>query len=452
MPKPVHRLAGDSQQTALNARLRRWEALQLLLRPFDMPAAKEASTASGRGGEIGCTPCSTYRELQEAWGVALEWTEELDHGLTSMLTSIASTGSLGDQLWIKVISCASSGKSVLCEALSVAKKYIVAKSTIRGFHSGCIIDGSADEDNSLVSNLYGKTLITKDGDTILQSPNLQQILSEARDIYDGSSRTHYRNKMGKDYEGLRMTWILCGTSSLRAIDQSELGERFLDCVIMEEIDDELEDKILLRVVERANENVSIEASEDPEQRNDPDMTKAMRLSGGYVEWLRQNAGEVIPTIQNSREAMLKCAKLGKFVAFMRARPSNCQEETAEREFAARLASQLTRYAKCLAFVLNEIDVSERVMDQTAKIAMDTSRGLSLKIADHLFSEENGSEAKAIAIYMGEEIYKIRRMLKFMQKIGIVKTFRIQKIKGIKGQIRWKLSKTFKKLYQTVRSG
>lgn len=452
MPKPVY-LSGENGKPRLRplaARLKRFEAVLQYLVVFVPGASTTSSKASKK--VLACTPCNNYVELRSAWEEAMVWTDGLDHGLTSMLASIASVSSLGDQLWLKIIGCAGSGKSVLCEALSVSKKYIVAKSTIRGFHSGFTIDGGGEEeDNSLLCKLYGKTLVTKDGDTLIQSPNYQQILSEARDIYDGASRTHYRNKMGKDYERLRLTWLLCGTSSLRVLDQSELGERFLDCVIMEKIDEEQEDEVLLRVVNRAVENLAIEATDDLESYNDPAMIKAMQLTGGYVEWLRENAGEVLPTIYNSQETLLKCAKLGKFVAFMRARPSRVQDENVEREFAARLAIQLTRYANCLALVLNEKSVSPKVMKRTERIALDTGRGQSLEIVDYLYGEENGSEIKAIAICMGDEVYKTRRMLKFMQRIGIVRTFRQEKIKGVKGQIRWRLSSRFRKLYETVRS-
>src|SRR5690606_14950694 len=122
------------------------------------------------------------------------------------------------------------------------------------------VDDGSGEDYSLISKLGGKTLVVKDGDTLLQSPNLGQILSEARDLYDTVSRSSYRTKQGgRDYQGVRMTFILCGTSSLRKIDSSELGERFLDCVIMEGIDNDLEDEILWRVANRVERNMGVEA-------------------------------------------------------------------------------------------------------------------------------------------------------------------------------------------------
>ncbi len=191
------------------------------------------------------TSCTDYKTLITSWRKALKWTDGLDISLSVMLASVASTMAVGDQLWIKIMGPAACGKSTLCEALSTNTVYIIAKSTIRGFHSGWKSDSG--EDTSLIAQASGKTLITKDGDTLIQAPNIGQILAEGRDIYDTTSRSHYRNDQGKDYIGQRMTWILCGTASLRCIDQSELGERFLDCVIMDSIDDELEDEILWRV-------------------------------------------------------------------------------------------------------------------------------------------------------------------------------------------------------------
>lgn len=169
--------------------------------------------------------CKEWKPLVGQWQKAMRWTEGLDRALSVMLASVISTKSVGDQLWVQILSPPSTGKSVLCEALSVSKQHVLAKSTLRGFHSGFDTTGRGEEDNSLLAKLYDKTLVTKDGDTLLQAPNRSQILAEARDIYDRVSRTSYRTKMSRDYTGVNMTWILCGTGSLRLLDTSELGGR-----------------------------------------------------------------------------------------------------------------------------------------------------------------------------------------------------------------------------------
>jgi hypothetical protein len=401
--------------------------------------------------KLSCKPCRDYRALQMAWRKAMMWTDGLDSALAVMLASVASTKAVGDQLWVKIIGPAACGKSTLCEAISVAKQYVVAKSTIRGFHSGYRTKGGdASEDNSLIVRLYDKTLVTKDGDTLLQSPNLGQILSEARDVYDGTSRTHYRDAISKDYEGMRLTWILCGTSSLRSIDSSELGERFLDCVIMEGIDDEMEDEVLWRVANRSERNLNLTSSNGSAATHyEPDLLEAMQLTGGYVEYLRENAADELSTIDMTPEAKRMCAKLGKFVAHMRARPSLRQEETAEREFASRLVSQLVRLAKCLAMVMNRRTVDDAVMVRVRKVALDTSRGQTMAIASHLFTAgHEGLEPQTICLYVNRSSEKTRMMLRFLKQIGVVELFQTKK-RGVTGKPKWRLTPKMQKLYGIV---
>jgi hypothetical protein len=420
---------------------------QAMLRPIPLEWARSLAPASQN---VGCQPCSSYKVLVNSWRKALKWTVGLDHALTTMLASIASVKLLGDQLWIKVVSPASTGKSALCEAVSVNSQYVCAKSSIRGFFSG-YREGSQGVDAGLVPLIRDKTLVTKDGDTLLQSPNLPQILSEGRDLYDGTSRTHYRNMVVQDHSGVRTTWILCGTSSLRQLDSSELGERFLDCVIMEDIDDELEEEIGWRVANRADRSMGMESNGKPETHNEPAMAEAMQLTGGYVSWLRENAGSMVGEIRNPDWAKWLCVRLGKFVALMRARPSLRQDEKPEREFSARLVSQLVRLAKCLAFVLNKDEVDEEVIGRVRQVALDTARGRTLTIASMLYDADNGIEPGALSIKMGISDDKVRTLLRFLRAIRVVDHVATESIHGVHfgGRARWVLTKGMEQLYEQV---
>ena len=406
-----------------------------------------AATVKQPKAGLACTPCNNYNTLVQAWRKALKWTDGLDCALSVMLASVTSTMQVGDQLWVKIIGPASCGKSTLCEALSVNDKYILAKSTIRGFHSGYKSDRDGTEDNSLIVQVRNKTLITKDGDTILQSPNLGQILSDARDLYDCTTRSHYKNKMGKDYVGVRMTWILCGTSSLRSIDSSELGERFVDCVVMEGIDDDLEDEILWRVANRADRNMAVLANGDVTTNYEPELALAMGLTGGYVDWLRENASQLLAQVQMNETHLRLCTRLGKFVAYMRARPSKQQDENSEREFAARLVSQHTRLAKCLAVVLNR-PVDDEVMRRTTKVALDTARGQTYKIADHLYRAVGGLETRALALYTNNTEDKTRTLLRFLRQIGVVELGEASTT-GMSKQPKWVLTARLRALFSEI---
>lgn len=398
--------------------------------------------------EVPIIPCSKWSMLVNSWKKAMKWIDGLDVCLSVVLSSIASTRSVGDQLWIKVISPASTGKSIISEALAANKKWVVAKSTIRGFHSGF---GLGNVDNSLIAEAADKTLVVKDGDTLIQSPNLGQILSEGRDIYDTTSRTHYRTGKGRDYEGKRMTWILCGTASLRSIDSSELGERFLDCVIMDGIDEDLEDEILWRVANRTDRNMSFETTADVRSQLDPAMLEAYGLTSGYIDYLRNNATDLLSQVEASEDALKMLTRLGKFVACMRARPSKYQDEKAEREFAARLVSQLTRLAKCLAVVLNRTSLDEEVMRRVKKVAFDTARGTTLNISHELYRHQNngGMSVDGLATITHSTAPETRKLLKFLREIGVTDLPPVELIEGTKTRPTWYLTGRFKKLYEVV---
>lgn len=411
-------------------------------------ASEPGSVVTGGTDGLSCVPCESWEQLTSHWRRAMKWTDGLDRALACMLASVTSTMSVGDQLWMKIMGPASCGKSTLCEAISVATKFVIAKSTMRGFHSG--YDAGDGKDHSLLAKCAGKTLVTKDGDTLLQSPNLGQILSEGRDVYDTVSRTSYRTEASKDYQGLRLTWLLCGTASLRAIDSSELGERFLDCVIMEGIDDDLEDEILWRVAHRAKRNMAIEATADMETQQDPDMTAAMQHTGGYVEYLRTNAADILSRIDMDDDALRLCTRLGKFVAHMRARPSNRQAETAEREFAARLVSQLTRLANCLAAVLNRRTVDDEVMRRVQQVALETSRGITLRICKWLIDQgREGVPLEAITTAMPQSDMETKRMVRFLRAIHVVELFQPARVAGVSQAPKWRLTEKMVNLWQAV---
>lgn len=439
----------NPMESGLNKMTLRVKALGELLNRLEQVPEEwiaEAITANVREN-IQPASCTSYKQLITAWRKALLWTPGLDHALAVMLASIISTKGVGDQLWIKVIGPPSCGKSTLCEAVSVAKQYVYAKSTIRGFFSG--FKSKDGKDNSLIPKIRDKTLVTKDGDTLLQSPNLSQILSEARDIYDRVGRTHYRQGIETDYSNINMTWILAGTSSLKLIDASELGERFLDIVIMEGIDDELENEILMRVAYKTNRNRAIESNGQPDTRNDEELTNAMKLTGGYVIYLRENAVKMQLAVTIDDRELKECIILGKFVAFMRARPSKTQKETVERELGARLVSQHIRLTGCLAAVMNRTTADKEVMRRVTEVALHTCRGQTLEIIKEIYnSERRAATARAIALATGFSDGQTRAMLRFLSRIEVVEKIAFME-EGVRSKPYWRLTSKLRKLYEQV---
>lgn len=396
--------------------------------------------------------CNDWKVLVGAWRKAMRWTEGLDRALSVMLASITSTKAVGDQLWVKIMGPASCGKTTLCEAISTAKDYVLAKSVIRGFHSGYRGEDKG-EDASLIKIMEGMTLVTKDGDTLLQSPNFGQILAEARDLYDGVARNDYRNGVRRNYDRLRCTWILCGTASLRTLDSSELGERFLDCVIMRGVDPILEAEILKRAARSAGKAVQIEANGEAISQYEPDLATAMQLTGGYVNYLRQNAARLLEEVELSDELEELCINLGRFVSYMRARPSRKQEELAERELAARLVKQHIRLAYCLTVVLGKKKVDQEVMRRVRQVALDTARGRVQEICRHLFSKHpEGVEVRGLSLLCHETEDSLRFLLRFLGRIGAVECFKRERGVGLGNKPRWRLTPEVHDLYALVIKG
>lgn len=429
----------------LAARIDAFSELQGRMVPVPTTWLKRSRGADFYTGGLAYTPCISYKDLVNSWRKALQWTDGLDHALATMLAVVSSTKLMGDQIWIKLIGPPGCGKSTLCEAFSVNKRYIYSKSTLKGFHSGW-----KDEDGqnaSLITRIRDKTLVTKDGDTLLQAPNLLQILSEARDLFDRVSRSDYRNKMGMDHEAVNMTWILAGTSALRSIDSSELGERFLDCVLMEEIDLELEREVLWRKVHSTDRNLSIEV--DGKGAHEPELLEAMRKTAGYINHLRENVVDGMETISCSTLVKRRIVDLSLFVAYTRARPSQHQKEKDEREFGARLAGQHIRLAKCSAFVLNKDRVDDEVLTRVRRISMDTGRGKSLEIIKVLYEySPEGIQTNSMALKTGMGHMECLNLMKFLKGIGVLETYTPRKDK-IKQSQRWRLTKVLHQLYESV---
>jgi hypothetical protein len=411
---------------------------------------RTAEAAAAGEPDLDLITCDSWPVLMGGWRRAMKMTEGLTASLACMLATVTSTKIVGDQLWMKIIGPPSCGKSVLCEALSVNTQYVTSKSTIRGFHSGYKSDKEGKEDNSLIPKIRDKTLVTKDGDTLLQAPNRAQILAEARDLYDCTSRTHYRHGIDRNYMGVRMTWLLCGTESLRQLDSTELGERFLDCVVVDEMDDELEDEIGWRVANRVDREMAFEADGKAETREGPEMVHAKRLTGGYISYLRRNARDLLEQVRAPEQALRRCQRLAKFVSFMRARPSKAQEEKAQRELSFRLISQVVRLAKCLAVVLNRKELDEDVLRIVTKVATDTARGRTLELVRNLArAGYAGAETRQLALWTNETEDKERQMLRFLRKIGAVELFTRQLSAGLSGSPRWRLAPKMARLYSEV---
>lgn len=365
-----------------------------------------------------------FQTLIDYWHRAMAWSDTLTDVLAVLLAVCVNTFVKGDQIWLRLIGAPSSGKTTLCEALGLLKEYVTVVSTMTGFYSGWL-----GEDSSLIRKVNNRILITKDGDTLLQSPKLRQILSEARDIYDGFGRAIYRNTVDREYESIRLTWILAGTSLITNLGDRELGERFLNVTTYRLLPERLEAPLAYKRIEQTVQQINIDNSDRPHA-----LQQAMLATAGYLKTLIESTQR--PPFNLGPEEQVRLYHLAAFTARLRSRPSK-QEEFVEREIAARLCSQLTKLLYCLMIVFRVDRPTEDCWRCLKKVAIDTSDGVSFQIVQHLHCH---GEQTLSDILQHVPICR-RTFLDYLTSIGVLERNR--------KPIRWRLNDDFRELYESV---
>lgn len=372
--------------------------------------------------------CDSYTSVIEAWKDCMRWRKDMEDALTTMLAVAISTEQVGDQLFLMVIGDAGSGKTRFCDAF-LTSSTCHALEHVTGFHSG--YKGGDGEDYSLIARIDRKLLITPEGDTLMSSPSFTQVMSQQRRIFDGTSGATYKNsKEDTTYTGLRTPWIMVGTPTLMDSDQSRLGDRFLRIFLGTPSRNERRE-IQKRVVMSALASVKQVSSKKDKNLTENAMSKAYGLTGGYVEYLRDNSQELINGVEVDEESIAELASnWGEFASDFRARPSLAEKKEAidTKEMPTRLTHQLVRMAVCISAAKGEKSLSEDTLALVTKIMKDTSAGKTLQIAEVIF-HAGEAQARAIANKINTPEAEVRALIRFMRskQINI-----LRQVKGKRG--------------------
>jgi hypothetical protein len=417
----------------------------------NLPTNAKAPTASSVSGvDPDCIYCDNWDSVYKAWRNALQWIDGLDKALSFGLACVMSTPLVGDQLWGKIVGPPSCGKTTIMEALAVNKRYTKIVSTLTGLHSGWKTDPDGQMDHSLISKCKDKCLLVKDADTLLKDPNRDRILAELRDAYDKTSRTHYKHGINREYDQA-MTVLLAGTEAIRMIDESELGQRFLDVVVVDSIDEETERLIRRRAAHRAAEEMCNVSDGRLTTRDNDKLVYAKQLTGGYLGYLRANVVELVNETKIDSDAIDLLGDYGEMVSFLRSRPgfNRLQDETSEREMSYRLTNQLVRLARCLAVVYNRPRVDDYTLRRCYQIAMDTGRGKVLQAFRMMYAAgTQGVNYLGLAITLAREEKDAKKLLHFLLKIGAVDQHQVF-IGPSQAVSYYRLSDRLRRLYERV---
>lgn len=370
--------------------------------------------------------CTSYKDLVDHWSDtrnkpggkpgALFWSDQIDIGFSAMLATSASTLQQGAQIFLRVISPPGGVKTTLCEAMLANPGYTYPMSISTGFHSG-------QEGNHLFHLMNGKTVIWNEADTLLSSPHKDQILSHMRDHWSGNIRASYRNGVRYEIKGLRTTYILAGTATVRKLNRSSAGDRFLDVIIYERKvkggADENEIELLDRVAQMAITRTRAISGETLDSQDDQYKVLAIRKTVGYINWLRSNAPKLLETVDIPLKAVAECRSMAQLVAYMRARPDEkADDDETEVELGTRLTEQLVRMAMCLAVVLGKPAVDVEVMRRVATIANHTCRGKTLQVCQIL--KDKRCDRNRLVALTGWTPDTVSKQLGILEAIGCIR--------------------------------
>lgn len=386
--------------------------------------------------EIEPIPCSSFKQLCKEFEGQLHFTPPTRDTFAVMLATVISTSLEGDQLWVRVIGPPGSGKSTLAECISASKRHVLATSVFTGFHSG-FTGGrrGKGKDASLIPLLDDMCFVVKDADTMTSSNRLDQILGELRDIYDGTSRNRYRNRVANSYEDIRTTVLLCGTDELRGLNRAFLGDRFLDCEILDAntdttpFIDRAADNTYAKVVRSLKEHRSgrPEKSELP-----PDRLKAITL--GFINHMKENLGQLIPAYPAESKRTIK--SIARYLAAMRARVRRDNGELlyrSRKELGTRLTAQLTKMAMSLAIVLGRKEIDKEVVRICKKLVLNTATGFPQEITHALYKKKEGLSSKQLHYTLKLSESTIRRHLHNMLELHVVQRGSRPNNSGVRGR-------------------
>lgn len=408
-----------------------------------------ARRGANRGDYVKPEECRSWPKLLTAFKEAAEWDERLTGGLTIVLASIASVPETGDQVWVRLIGPPSSYKSKLCGAVATARKWCVEDDGMNGFFSGFndAKKGEKVEDQSLVSRLYGKTLITKEGATLVHSPMCEVIISQGRTLYDGQATKRYNNGLKWEHHGLRFTWVLAGTPAIKVLDASELGQRFIDYVLLDEIDWALEHRVTMTgLYQQLNAPI---ANGRTETTMEVEYLKACKLAGGYVNHLRESATDNVKDVKFPNGAVERISRLSAVIECLRARPSDLTEDNGVRALGTRIGRQILKMAKYAAVVQEKHAADHAdVWRIVEKVATDTAKGRTFDIVKTLHEYRAGLNATDIARLTNQSPLKEMEYLSFLRKLQVVEEFSPNGKVPLAGG-RYRLTKRFGGLWKEV---
>lgn len=313
--------------------------------------------SSAKSDIVADISCLTFNDLCNACSEVYHFTSDMRMLLHLLITCLYSLKIEGEQLWVRVIGPPGSSKTTIAKIVGASEQTLM-RSTFTGLLSGWKDDDPNDA--SLIPMITGKALIVKDGDALLQLPNVQQILSQLRDFYDKFISATYLNRVSYEYDNIRSSFIFCGTHSLRNMDNAALGERFLDFElrVAEEDRAAIASCSFETAIKEATTGISVEPAIAAKAKN-------------LIDNIILNY-EGVASIHNDDKHAIDV--FGKVISYLRAKVErNRQGEIAYRplpEVPSRIIKQMVKLFQCAPMVIGKNEPNDEVIHLGKKLTLD----------------------------------------------------------------------------------
>jgi len=351
------------------------EAYDIISTHLSTPQESEVVVQSTNEIIVGDETCDSFEKVVEVMSRVYYITEDMIDCLCLVLCSIYSNKLSGEQLWFRIIGPPGAGKTTIVNSVS-ASDQVVVKSTFTGLFSG--FRDHDDSDASMVPLIQGKTLMVKDADALLRQPNIEKIMSELRDFYDKNSSPSYRNRVSYDYKNIRSTFILCGTQALRRLDNSFLGERFLN-MELHFSEKDMENIKLMRADRAILESMS--ATDLPSETDIKSKIK------GFIGNLFTRNPNWSPDDKMKNRIMKLCTLIAKMRTVIERNKELETLYTIQAEVPTRLIGQILKLAICIPVILGKTD-DKTIFRIIKKIVLSTidPKARRFRIMDHLYEK------------------------------------------------------------------
>jgi hypothetical protein len=352
--------------------------------------------------------CDSFDKLLADAASTYYFTHDMELLLLAMISSVYSLKIDGEQWWMRVIGPPGSSKTTIASIVGSSERTIM-RDTFTGLLSGW--KDEQEQDASMIPLIQDRALIIKDADAMLQQPNIAQIMAELRAFYDKQIAVTYRNRVNYDYDNIRSSFIFCGTHSLRDMDDTSLGERFLDYEL--HVTDEDRRAISLRALQ--NSKLAATGGSTAE-------TSLKQKARGFIDshlLLRNDTANLGPEEDNT------ILSLGSLISYMRASVKRDYKGRVKYkpypEVPSRIVKQLAKAFQCAPITFNTRSVPPQVHALVSHMAKDiiNVHSLRYKICEILHFKAPLSGEKICEFLRAPDPYPVATELDNMKELDML---------------------------------